>query len=129
MEGRTLTGRGGRLCVAIAVLAAMVTAAAPAHAGSGKAESPDRVTPQPRILGGGAADPSLWPFAAAVLAKGRFICSGSVVSPRHIVTAGHCGEPKVGELQVVTGRPNLRDTSVGEVHQVIAKYVHPDYRK
>lgn len=123
MAALTLTGRGGRLGVAAALCAASLAAAGPTSA------SPGDATPQPRIIGGGAADPATFPFAAAILAKGRFICSGSVVSPRHVVTAAHCSIPKLAELQVVTGRYDLRDTSKGQASAVAAKFVHPDYRR
>ncbi|MDP9188519.1 MAG: trypsin-like serine protease, partial [Actinomycetota bacterium] len=88
MAALNLTGRGGRLGVAAALCAASLAAAGPSSA------SPGDATPQPRIIGGGAADPAAFPFAAAILAKGRFVCSGSIVGPRHIVTAAHCSVPK-----------------------------------
>ena len=90
--------------------------------------APASSTAAPRILGGGAADPAATPFAAAILFQDRFVCSGSLVGPRHVVTAGHCAQAKLSDLTVVTGRPDLRNLTVGQVSAVIAKYVHPDYK-
>ncbi len=123
MAALNLTGRGGRLGVAAALCAASLAAAGPSSA------SPGDATPQPRIIGGGAADPAAFPFAAAILAKGRFICSGSIVTPRHVVTAGHCAIPRLADLQVVTGRYDLRDATTGQVSSVAAKFVHPDFKR
>ncbi len=104
-----------------ALLAALI-AAAPAQAAK-----PAGPQPQPRILGGGPADPATFPFAAAVLFQNRFACSGSVLDPRHIITAGHCAQAKLGEISVVTGRSDLRNLSTGQATPITAKYVHPDY--
>lgn len=114
---RARLGSAGAALLAAALVVSAQSSAAPSRASE----------PVPRILGGGAADPATVPFAAAILFKNRFICSGSLVGPRHVVTAGHCAQAKLSELTVVTGRPDLRDLTQGQVSGVVAKLVHPDF--
>src|SRR5215207_2792092 len=40
--------------------------------------------------GGGAANPAQFPYAVAIFRKGHMHCSGSVIGPTKILTAGHC---------------------------------------
>ncbi|CAN5492073.1 hypothetical protein BH20ACT15_BH20ACT15_06240 [soil metagenome] len=107
----------------------MIAVPALAMAAAPQASASPSPTAKPSIFGGGFADPAAVPFAAAILYRGRFICSGSVVDSRHVVTAGHCAQFKLGKLQVVTGRYDLRQLATGQAHPVVAKYVHPDYRR
>lgn len=113
-----MPGQGKKIVVALLACAALV---GPAAATAGAEASPKL----PRyILGGEPADFSRWPFAAAILQSGRFHCTGSVLDANHVLTAGHCAVGiSVGKLRVVTGRPDLRDPSVGQVHAVAAKFV------
>jgi len=73
----------GALCVLLASLAMAATAgAAPSATAS--------------IVGGSTALSEEWPWAAFILAadkKGEgFSCSGTVIAPNLILTAGHCVE-------------------------------------
>lgn len=52
-----------------------------------------------RIVGGEAAVSGSWPWQVELRREGRFICGGSLVGPRHVITAGHC----------VSGRENNPD--------------------
>jgi len=80
------------------------------------------------IIGGSPADPAQFGFAVALLYRGRFICSGSVIAPTKILTAGHCGAGfSPSDLTVVAGRPNLSDAASGQAIAVTAISVHPDY--
>jgi secreted trypsin-like serine protease len=107
---------------ALAVSCALVPVISPALAAS---KSP---TARPSVVGGRVADPAAWPFAAAILFDGSVGCGGSVVAPTKILTAAHCALAEgVSHLQVVTGRPNLADGTVGQVSAVTAATVHPDY--
>jgi secreted trypsin-like serine protease len=83
---------------------------------------------QQSVVAGGVANPTSWPFAAAIFRKGRLHCGGSVVSPTEVLTAGHCVFGfAVANFTVVTGRPDLRNQGVGEVIAVQSARVHPDY--
>jgi len=82
------------------------------------------------IIGGHRADPAGWPFVVALYFKGQFICGGSVISSTEVLTAAHCAKGlRIAKMRVVIGRPVLRDKSVGQKIEVIAKKVHPDFAK
>lgn len=116
MPGRALR----TAAAALAALALAVCAAAPAAGGP---------TAKPSVMGGGPADRVQFAFAAAILQDGRFACSGSVVSPRHVLTAGHCARVPASKIQVVTGRYDMRKPSTGQTFRVIAKAIHPGYKR
>jgi len=79
---RRRTWRGVAACVAVAASSVgAVVAAAPADA----------------IVGGFEVDQptfeSTWPFAVALFDHGSFYCTGSLVSPRVVVTAATASPP------------------------------------
>jgi secreted trypsin-like serine protease len=81
-------------------------------------------------VGGGRANPAQWPYAVAIFRKGHMHCSGSVIGPTKVLTAGHCVAGfNVANFQVITSRPTLRDTSVGQVIPVASGRVHPDFEQ
>lgn len=44
-----------------------------------------------RLVGGRPADPTEWPWMAALLRKGETqYCGGVLVTDRHVLTAAHC---------------------------------------
>jgi secreted trypsin-like serine protease len=109
------TGHRTRAVLALLGLAATLTAASSAGAVPGK-----------RIVGGSPADGADWPFAAAVYNHGNFICSGSVIAPRYVLTAGHCLPGGFAQnYRVVTGTTDL--TSGGENLRVKRGFVDPNY--
>jgi len=89
---------------------------------------------RPRIVGGNAAAPGDWGFMAFILhidASGNpdFNCTGTVVAPNVVLTAGHCtvdettGETlELSGFGVVSGSPDWSDPSqrqISTVSQVI----------
>lgn len=89
-------------------------------------------TPRARasVVGGGRADPGQWPFAVAIFRKGHMHCSGSVIGPTKVLTAGHCVAGfNLANFQVIIGRPTLRDAAVGQAIGVTSGRVHPDFEQ
>jgi secreted trypsin-like serine protease len=82
------------------------------------------------IVGGGAANPAQFPYAVAIFRKGHMHCSGSVIGPTKVLTAGHCVAGfNVANFQVIIARPRLRDVSVGQALGVVSGRVHPDFEQ
>ena len=82
------------------------------------------------IVGGSPASPAQWPYAVAIFRKSHMHCSGSVVGPTKVLTAGHCVAGfNLANFRVITGRPNLRIKSAGQVIGVSSGRVHPDFEQ
>src|SRR5215210_205872 len=80
------------------------------------------------IVGGAPADPAQWPSTVAIFRKGRMHCTGTVILPTRVLTAGHCVEGfNLANFQVIAGRPDLRNTAAGQTIPVASGRVHPDF--
>jgi secreted trypsin-like serine protease len=122
-----LKGLFAGLCLALLSLAL----AAPASASSGAHAS---------IVGGTTANNEEWPWAAFILAadkKGEgFSCSGSVIAPNLVLTAGHCVEDIITgrktplpEYAVVTGSSDVRDATLRQVSKVKRAILYPNFNR
>ena len=96
-------------CLALSVAAAGVQAAPIAHKS---------------IVGGAPADPSQFPFITTVETR-HSLCTGSVISPTHVLTAAHCIESDASGLTVRIGSATA--FSGGEVHAVSAVSINPGW--
>jgi secreted trypsin-like serine protease len=92
------------LCALAAAVVLLIPAGAGAQTGS---------SPQPKVVGGHTADISQYPWQAAVVVTGsgsahaRQFCGGELITPRIVMTAGHCvfdTDPDCGPYSDI-GRP------------------------
>jgi hypothetical protein len=76
--------------------------------------------PAPPILGGAPAAPGAWPAVASLSTDLGFACTGTLITDRHVLTAGHCGygltEARIGSTRLDAG---------GVVRGVAGIRVHP----
>src|SRR3712207_1502360 len=96
----------------LATAALALGAAAPAHA----------------IVGGNDASPGEYPFVAHVLIDRAFQCTGTLVTPTHVVTAAHCTSlVSGGVVNVPVGQPGaLVEVSIG-AHKTPTTYIDAGY--
>lgn len=91
------------------------------------------------IVGGAVAGEGQYPSAAFVLdVRGKLVgsCSGTVVAPSLVLTAGHCAENLQtgavnphGGYYVVTGQVDLAETRPEQVSRVIGVIPYPGYER
>ncbi|XP_052132717.1 venom protease-like [Frankliniella occidentalis] len=93
-----------------------------------------------RVVGGTAARNGEWPWIVALgykthprssfAGRPQFKCGGTLVSEKHVVTAGHCVYQKKTLYLARLGELDLEDDEDG-AHpvdiEVAAKHVHPEY--
>lgn len=128
LPGRSNGGKVAVLAASCALLAALVgPTAAPAAPGA-----------RASIIGGDVAAIADFPALAFIAARtgknAGFSCTGTVVSPRVVLTAAHCvedldfgGFTPAPDYKVATGRANPRRDEAGDVLQVSATHVFPGF--
>jgi secreted trypsin-like serine protease len=71
-------------------------------------------------------------FVAAIMdganPETRTYCTGSLIDPTTVITAGHCAKGiSAAEMKVAVGKANLANDSQGVIRQVAEKRIHPRY--
>ncbi|KAL7466093.1 hypothetical protein ACHAXS_006390, partial [Conticribra weissflogii] len=78
----------------------------------------------PRIIGGSQAPPHRYTHTVSLQDRLGHFCGGSLIAPDLVLTAAHCAG---GSYDIVVGREDLTDTSVGETIGTLKEITHPDY--
>jgi uncharacterized protein (TIGR03382 family) len=78
--------------------------------------------PPPPIVGGSAAAPGEWPDAVAVIGTNGS-CTGVVIAPDAVLTAGHCAE--IAPQRIIAGTTD--DSSGGTAVAVTATMAYPSF--
>lgn len=77
------------------------------------------------VIGGGDAPAGAWPDVAALRdAQGALLCTGTLVAPTIVLTAGHCDRTDL--VDVLVGTDALDHPERGEVIAVVARLAYPD---
>lgn len=107
-----------------------------ASIGQTRGASPSAASAHASIIKGVPAPISALPWLAYVEYRGRiegFACSGSVIAPRVVLTAGHCVLSEGGGLgqpsgyTVITGASNLGVATPSNASQVVQALIYPGY--
>lgn len=88
----------------------------------------------PKITGGRPADPTEWPWMAALLTRGpdKAFCGGALITDRHVLTACHCTKKyRREELFVRLGEYDFQryDETRSRDFNVVEIREHEDYDK
>lgn len=94
-----------------------------------------QISPQPRIINGNIASEAQMPWQVALVtnpldAYQSYVCSGSLIADRWVVTAAHCAEQlkKLDkDYYVLVGTNNLQDSQQGQIIKVKQAYIHEQY--
>jgi len=124
--------RTATLLIALALTASLVVAAT-AQAGAPAANPKATAS----VIGGHNATIAQYPSLAyieGVQATSGYACTGTVVAPRVVLTAGHCVEDiesssivEPGEIAVATGVSNLTKIPDANVSQVVQVLAYPNF--
>ncbi len=76
------------------------------------------------VIGGTNAPSGKWPDVAAVLFNGMQACTGTLIAPSIVITAGHCNDPMLDS--VLIGTNSLARPGDGETIRVQQRIEYPN---
>jgi secreted trypsin-like serine protease len=77
------------------------------------------------VIGGAPAPAGKWPDAAGVNFGQDTLCSGTLIAPTVVLTAGHCVSPPPAPDSVLLGATTFAQSSQGETIHVIKSIEYP----
>jgi MYXO-CTERM domain-containing protein len=77
-----------------------------------------------QVLGGSNAPAGKWPDITGVYLEGEVQCTGTLIAPNVVITAGHCNDPTLDK--VIVGSHDLSLPGVGEIIPVSQRFEYPD---
>jgi hypothetical protein len=95
---------------------------------SAEGNRPVAETAVPTVLGGVSASMADWPWLVSVFTAGRFICNGTLIAPRMVLSAANCvghGQPTNYEVAIATD--DGKYLKIGRRIPVTKIVVHPAY--
>lgn len=81
-------------------------------------------TVQQDVVGGTNAPAGKWPDVAAMLFDGQQACTGTLIAPNVVITAGHCDDTSL--TTVLIGTNSLNDPGAGETIAVAKRVQFPN---
>ncbi|CAD5223192.1 unnamed protein product [Bursaphelenchus xylophilus] len=78
-----------------------------------------------RVIGGSPSKITDWPWVATILADGKAHCTGSLISPYHVLSAAHCFTNTSRRYHVRLGSENSENG--GEIYKVMWIRQHHDF--
>src|SRR5690349_19677345 len=115
--------------LASTILFTSLLATGAAHADRSTTSTPDPVlrsaTAAAPVVGGTVVKPGVWPDAVAVLARDA-LCTGTLIAPDVVLTAGHCIE--TNPVEVIVGSVDLSNGGGKAIH-VKKAIAYPDWQR
>jgi len=84
-----------------------------------------------RIVGGSEVMPNSIPWQVALVVKKdkEFICGGTILCPKFVMSAGHCAHPDPNQLMIVAGKHDFnKDEESESEHAIKNIHLHPEFK-
>lgn len=81
------------------------------------------------VIGGSNAPYGKWPDVAAVNLGGQQECTGTLIAPNIVITAGHCNDPAGAIDSVLIGTDSLANKDKGETIRVMKTIEYPNSQR